>query len=139
MKLVVDANIIFSALIKDSVAAELLLHQKFSLYAPEYLLAELAKHREEVLAKTSRNPDEFDQLIDLLSRRINFTSRQEIQPYMAEAAEFTPDPGDTPYLALALKLKAPIWTNDKQLQKQKTVKIYTTQQIFKTKYENKPS
>jgi predicted nucleic acid-binding protein len=38
MDLVVDANILFAALIKDSITSELMLHEDMHLYAPEFLL-----------------------------------------------------------------------------------------------------
>lgn len=47
MDLVVDANVIFSALIAgQGKTHELLFNNTLQLYAPEFLLEELRKHRE---------------------------------------------------------------------------------------------
>ena len=40
MRLVVDANIIFAALIKESTTAEILLHENIKFIAPEFLFKE---------------------------------------------------------------------------------------------------
>jgi predicted nucleic acid-binding protein len=45
MKFVADANVLFSAATRDSKAAELLLRDDLSLYAPEYLFDEFEKYR----------------------------------------------------------------------------------------------
>ncbi len=41
MKLVIDANILFAALIKDSTTAEILFNKNINFYAPEFLLRNL--------------------------------------------------------------------------------------------------
>ena len=43
MRLVVDANIIFSSLIKDSITRKIILLEDLKLYAPEYVFIELEK------------------------------------------------------------------------------------------------
>ncbi|MBI5332429.1 MAG: hypothetical protein HZB65_02565 [Candidatus Aenigmarchaeota archaeon] len=54
MDLVVDANILFSALIKDSFAHNLLFNERFHLFTPDYIFSEFEKHKEEILKKTER-------------------------------------------------------------------------------------
>ena len=38
MDLVVDANILFAALIKENITSEFLLKREFNLFAPEFIL-----------------------------------------------------------------------------------------------------
>jgi predicted nucleic acid-binding protein len=59
MKLVVDANILFAALIKEGSTAELLISDKLQLFAPEFLFTEFAKYEEFILKKTHRSDAEF--------------------------------------------------------------------------------
>ena len=40
------------------------------------------------------------------------------------------DEKDTPYIALALKLNCPIWSNDTDLKKQNKVKVYNTKELL---------
>ena len=49
MKLVVDANVLFAALIKKSSTAELLISDKLQFFAPEFLFAEFSKYEELIL------------------------------------------------------------------------------------------
>ena len=54
MKLVVDANVVFSLLIAEGKNAELFVNPFLQLYAPEFLLEEFNEHKEEILAKAER-------------------------------------------------------------------------------------
>ena len=49
MDLIVDANILFAALIKDSITMGFFFNRDFHLFAPEFLLEEFYKHKEEIL------------------------------------------------------------------------------------------
>jgi predicted nucleic acid-binding protein len=51
---VVDANVLFSAAIKDRATASLLLGDDVSYHAPGYLFDEFREYRDELLAKTHR-------------------------------------------------------------------------------------
>ena len=43
-KLVIDANIILSALIKDSITRKILVGSAIEFYAPDYLIEEVEKY-----------------------------------------------------------------------------------------------
>ena len=49
------------------------------------------------------------------------------------AKRISPDLDDAPYFALALKQKCALWSNDKKLQEQSAVKVYTTEEIMQLK------
>jgi len=66
MKLIVDANILFSALIKDGLTAELLISDKLQFFAPEFLFIEFAKYKDLILRKTHRNEEEFNHFLEIL-------------------------------------------------------------------------
>ena len=51
MKLVLDSNIIFSALIKKSTTRNIILSDVFELQAPDYIFSEITKHKELLLKK----------------------------------------------------------------------------------------
>ena len=59
MDLVIDANVLFSALIKESFSYNLLFSGKFHLFTPEYIFTELEKHKEELMNKTERTTEEL--------------------------------------------------------------------------------
>jgi len=131
MDLVVDANVLFSALIKDSFAYNLIFSDSFHLFTPEYIFTELEKHKEELLKKSERTDEEFFRLVETLKRRIVIVPLEELVPYVEEAEKLTPDPDDMAYFALALKLNCPIWSNDKKLKKQDKIKVYHTHELSK--------
>lgn len=129
MELVVDANVLFAALVKQSKTAELLFRDDFHLYAPDYIFEEFEKHKSEILEKSSRTPAEFQRILAIFRRRIHLIPIEEIQPFLGKAKEISPDPGDVPYFAVALKFKADIWSNDDQIRKQNYVKIWKTHEL----------
>lgn len=121
MNLVVDANALFSALIKDSFSYNIFFNEKFRLFTSEYIFTEFEKHKEEILDKTERTTEEFFKLIEILKRRVSIIPLEELIPYIEEAEKLTPDPDDMTYFALALKLNCAIWSNDKKLKDQNKV------------------
>jgi len=129
MDLAVDANIIFAALIKEGKTHELFFNERMHLFTPEFFFIEFEKHVKEILKKTNRTEKEFIQLISILKRKIVFIPLEELLPYVDEAEIICPDPDDIAYFALALKLKCPIWSNDKSLKKQKIVTVYSTEEL----------
>jgi predicted nucleic acid-binding protein len=129
MKFIVDANILFSALIKDSITAELLFHKDFRLYTAEFLIDEFLKHRSLILEKTLRTEAGFVGIMYALKDIITVIPEEDYSAIIKEAEKISPDKEDTMYFALALKLKCPIWSNDKKLKEQKLVKVYTTEEI----------
>ena len=129
MDLVVDANIIFATLIKDSFSYDTIFSGKFHLFTPEYIFTELEKHKEELLNKTERTTEEFFRLIGILKRRIVIVPLEKLVPYIKEAEKITPDPDDLTYFALALKLNCAIWSNDKKLKEQDKIKVYNTHEL----------
>jgi len=129
MKLVVDANIIFAALIKSGFTADLIASPKLELYGPPFLFEEFEKYRSYLLEKTRRTPDEFNQYLVVLKNNIHTIPLPAFEDYYAHAKEISPDPKDALYFALALKLNCPIWTNDNRLKNQDEITISGTAEI----------
>ena len=82
-----------------------------------------------MLEKTERSHDDFWRFLEILKRRITIVPAEEINPFLKKAKKISPDPCDTAYFALALKLNAGIWSNDGLLQNQKQVRVWKTQQL----------
>jgi predicted nucleic acid-binding protein len=131
MDIVVDANVIFAVLIRESFSNHLLFSGQYHLFSPEYIFTEFEKHKEELLEKTERTTDDFFRLIDILKRRIALVLLEELTEYVEEAEKLAPDPKDMAYFALALKLNCAIWSNDKKLKEQNKIKVYHTHELAK--------
>jgi predicted nucleic acid-binding protein len=130
MDLIIDANILFAALIKDGVTAKLMFVDRLHLYAPEFLLEEFDKYRDEILKKTHRTSENFDEVLSELSARIHYVPMDEFHKLIKVAEEISPDENDSIYFALALKNGLPIWSNDVRLKKQSVVRIYSTSDLM---------
>ncbi len=132
MKLVIDANIIFAALIKGGLTAELIISHELQLFAPEFLLEEFSKYQNQILEKTHRSKENFGNFVRILKEYITFIPQKNITPFLEKANAFSPDPKDSVYLALALALKSAVWSNDKKLKnEQNHIKVLSTEDLIK--------
>ena len=132
MDLVVDANILFAALVKNSTTSDIMFSDNMHLYTPEFIFTEFEKYKELLKSKTKRTYSDFENLMDLFQRRIAIIPLEEIKAFVGNAKKISPDVKDIPYVALALKLNASIWSNDKALkEKQDLVKVYSTEDLIK--------
>lgn len=136
MKLVVDANEMFAAVIargkeRQSPALEIFFSDKLVFYAPYRILVELQKHKEEIKAKSGFTEKDFSSFVAVLKARINFVSLEKFSNKIDEAKKIAPHLKDVEYFALALKLNCPIWSEEKAFKKQSKVKIFTTRELTK--------
>ena len=133
MRLVVDANIIFSSIIKDSTTRKLILFEDLRLFTPEYFYIELEKHIDLVQEKSKLNRNTIEMLIDVIMSNIDIVPLDEYVKFVPEAYNVMKDIDeyDTAFLALAMSLKVDgIWSNDPDLSKQTKVKTYTTKELI---------
>ena len=130
MELVVDANILFSALIKNSVTAELLFEDSLKLYTPEFIIEEFSKYEQIILKKTSRSRESFIQIMHALKEVITVIPKEEYISFFEKAKTISPDEKDVLYFALALKMNCGIWSNDKKLKEQNKVLVYSTTEVM---------
>ena len=134
MRLVIDTNIIFSALIKDSTTRRILLTSKFDFFVPEYVFIEIQKHSEEILEKSGYGQDDFDTMLDTLISNINVIPTEEFKNYIPKAFKIMKDidEDDTSFLALAIMINGDgIWSNDPHFDKQNKIKVWKTKDIIK--------
>ncbi len=133
MLFVVDANELFSLLIKGSKdSREILISNELELISPEFLLIEFSNNEEEILSKTHRTEDEFSEVLSVFEDRIKLIPEQEFKEFIEGAYNLLPEhTKDVPYLALALRFNCPIWSEDRSLKKQSTVEIFNTEELSK--------
>ena len=131
MLLVIDANIVFSMIINlMGKTRELLFRKEISLVAPEHLKQEIEEHREEIKEKSGLSETDFEIAIALILSPIRLVPYSEFAGFISSAKKSCPDPEDIAYFAVALALNCPIWSNDKILQKQDSVKVLSTSEIL---------
>lgn len=128
MQLIVDTNIVYLFFSKDPFVRTFVLANKLKLYAPEQLFVELRKDKEKVCRITKIAPEAFDELYEAIVLRI--IGRQEISAaHLKRAEELISDKADAPFLALALEMQLPIWSNDRHFKEQDCVPVYTVTEL----------
>ncbi len=133
MILVVDANILISALIRARETRAILLNSGEELVSPDFMLFEIQEHKPEIIEKSGLDESQFEEVLARLKPRIKFFDEEVFLQFMGEADRISPDPDDVAYFALALCLgDAAIWSNDKGLKDQKRIRVYSTREIIES-------
>jgi predicted nucleic acid-binding protein len=128
MKLVIDANIAFSLLKKDSFSRMLAMKYSLDLYSHRYILEELEEHSEELCILLQIPKEKFKRIKEILPKLLNL--QKKVSPQQINRAKsLISDPDDVQYLALALKLNCPIWSNDTHLKEQSFIKVFSTKEL----------
>lgn len=131
MKLVVDANVIISALVSDSKSRELIVTLEPELLTPEIVHDEIGRHRELIVEKSGMDDDRVEQFLELLFRYIETVSVADFHGEIDKAEEAIADidPDDVLYVACALACEAAIWSDDSDFEEQSLVEVYPTVQV----------
>ncbi len=134
MKIVIDTNILISALTKDSISREIIALSGKEFYYPEVSLKEINKHESLILEKTGMDDGQFNSLFDELMKFVKNISDEEVNGNLQEANKIIGeiDSDDVVFIASALSLGGDcfIWSDDNHFQKQNRIKIYTTKEMI---------
>jgi len=122
MRIVVDTNIVFSAILNtNSKLARIILQprSRLNFYSTEQLKREIEEHKPKIKALTDYSDAELDRVISLISSRIRFINLKLISKeayQIAESLTFNVDIDDTEFVALTEHLRGKLWSGDKVLQ-----------------------
>ena len=131
MPIVLDSNILISAIIRDSITREIIISSNNEFLLPEYSFLEIKKHEEDTLSKARLSKEEFIELMKKLLRYIKIVKTQSILPFQKKAEKIMEniDRDDILFVACALAFKCPIWSDDRHFKIQKTIKVYNTEEL----------
>ena len=121
MKIIVDTNIVFSAILNsNSRIGKILLNSKehFQFFTCNYLRTEIQRHRNKLLKLTKLTEDQLSELEDLITQHITFIDERLIPQDLLIKTEIqlkAIDPDDKVFVALAKHLEGKLWTGDLQL------------------------
>ena len=121
MKVVVDTNIVFSALLNsNSKIGRLLLNSKnyFEFYSCKYLQKEIQRHFHRIRSYSHLKEEDLCELINLIESRIFFIDEKLLpETVISEAKKLVEDIDfdDFAFVAIANFLNALLWTGDKVL------------------------
>jgi len=133
MIIIIDANILFSALIRDSKTREIILKSDEFFLFPSYIFVETQKYKNELLEKSNMPKEEFEKLFRLILSKVLIVPNEVLMPYREKAFEIVKDidPKDVLFIACALAYSGSIiWSNDKKLKKQSKARILNTEEII---------
>jgi len=132
MKLVIDANIVISALIADSKTRELIVTLEPDLLTPAFVHDEIGNYQDLIVEKSGMEPDRVAQFIDLLFQYVEIVPAEEFYPAIERADEAIgdTDPDDVLYLACAIACDASLWSDDSDFDEQDLVEAYSTSDVI---------
>lgn len=130
MELVVDATVLFAAIIGKGKTNDLFFKDELKLVALPYLIKEFNKNVGTIANICGVPEDKVKEVFEILKARIEvfpiYKFSDEIQ---SKAEKLAPHSKDVPYFALALHLGCAIWSREDDFKKQGEVKIYSTSEL----------
>ena len=143
MKIVVDANIVFSSILKSSgKIGNLLIHSNdlFYFIAPDFLRTEIFRHYDKLVKISNLTLSKIIESEYQIYKSITFISEEQIGTESWQYAEnlvLDIDPKDIVYIAYAKHFDCKLWTGDKKLINRLARKHYhnilTTDNLFAIK------
>ena len=133
MRLVVDTNIIISALLKESTVRSLVLDAQLELHTHEFVFEEIEEHMDMIKERAGLTEEEVSLILSFISTHIRAVPKQDFIHKLSEAEKVTGniDRDDMPFVALALSFSNEgIWTNDRHFTKQGEVKVWSTAELL---------
>ena len=130
MELVVDATVLFAAIIGKGKTNDLFFEDKLRLVALPYLIEEFNKNTGAIARICGLSESEVIEEFEILKRRVEifpiYKFPDEIQ---SKAEKLAPHRKDVPYFALALHLGCAIWSREEDFKKQDEIKVYATPEL----------
>jgi len=134
LSIVVDSNIIFAGLIRNSSTRAILASTDIEFVVPEWVHSELREHIGELAEKAGVPEKEMERYVEQIFQIVHTMPMEEYKDSLAEALEIMSetDPDDAPFLAVAIATGADaIWTNDAHFLEQQRVKVVSTRDMMK--------
>lgn len=133
MKIIIDSNVLFSALIKDSKTRSIIFEYDGFFLFPSYIFEEMQEHMDELREKSKMPKEDFRKLLHLILRKVLIVSDEVLDPFKQDAVEIIKniDLNDAPFFACALAYPASaIWSDDKRLKNQNKIRVFNTKELI---------
>lgn len=140
MKIIVDANIVFSGILNSNgKIGDLLINSQkhFDFIAPDFLRSEIYKHHPRLSKISGMTIEQVREAEFQIFKDITFISEEQIKEATWLAAEKLVadiDPKDTHYVAYSKHFRCKIWSGDKQLirglAKKRFTNFISTDELF---------
>jgi predicted nucleic acid-binding protein len=118
---VVDTNVLFASLLRRQTKSRqvLLSRSQHIFYSPRFVVVEIFKHKERIVAATELNEDELLEFLNTSLSRIRFVDEGVIPiGTWMEGRRLCGgvDPKDSPFVTLTLHVDGLLWTLDSELE-----------------------
>ncbi|MDO8553282.1 MAG: PIN domain-containing protein [Candidatus Micrarchaeota archaeon] len=130
MQLVVDTNILISALVARAITFDTILLGNLELSTPEHTLEEIERNREDLQKRMKISQSEFSVVLNILLSHVTVIPREQYIHTEEKAKTISPHYKDFPFFALALAKGLPIWSNELRLKNQEIVKVYNIKEVL---------
>jgi predicted nucleic acid-binding protein len=133
LNIVIDSNVLFSALIKNSLTRKMILLYTGKFLFPSFIFDELEKHKGELVEKSGMGAKQFEMLLTILLQRVQIVPTDILLSYEKKAYDTVKDidPDDILFIACALAHPDSIlWSDDKKLKQQIVVPIINTKEMY---------
>jgi predicted nucleic acid-binding protein len=128
-KLAADANVILSA-VAGKAALRVFLVEGIEIVTTEFNVGEVREYIDVIAEKYGLSAEILESQLKLLP--LHIYQRTSYEDFLDKASKrlAESDADDVELLALSLKLKVPVWSNDRHFQRS-GVEVYTTAKLLK--------
>jgi len=133
MIVVLDSNVLFSALIKDAITRKIILEYEDLLLFPSYIFEELNNHKKSLIRKSGMAEKDFNVLLNLLLKKVLIVPEEVLLAQKEKALEIIKDIDKDDVLFIACALAYPnsvIWSDDKALKQQNIINVMNTREFI---------
>lgn len=129
-KIVVDANVILSALIGGKAIRVFVEAKELEFVTTDRVVGEVREYIPVLAKRKSLSRNVMEAVFSLL--KLEVAAKEAYLQHVPTAVELIGkrDPDDADLVALALALNCPVWTNDNDLVELKEIKTLTTAEIL---------
>ncbi|HTI58610.1 PIN domain-containing protein [Mucilaginibacter sp.] len=147
MKILVDANIVFSGILNSNgKIGDLLVNSSkyYTFIAPDFLRHEIRNKYQRLQKISGMSTEQITEAEYQICKQITFISEEQItEKYWVEALRLVQDvdPKDIHYIAYAKQFKCKLWSGDKKLvqglQRKGFTNFLTTDELFTLRQRKK--
>ena len=134
MKLIVDVNVILSALIRDSATRKIILESGQDLYFPEPSLRKIIKYKPLIMEKSGMTEKALFGILARLFTRIKLMPAEGMMEKWSNARGIMGhiDEEDVVFIAAALSIDgSAIWSDDADFERQDKIKVVKTKDMIR--------
>ena len=133
MRVVLDTNVLLSALMRDGLTHTLLLYPDLDVVMPEFALEEVYRYLPSFAKRMGIATPQARLTVELLLGHVETVPHEDYSHEIQRADEILRDvdPDDAPFAARAFATSLPIWTQDNALQNCKGISTISTMDLAK--------